>query len=220
MPVTPVHGLTKTLAFIVLGLFLCGTIARNHTYGTAIRLQEDIVLKSPRKSRAHLNLGALYMQAGRLSEAIQEFETVIRLADVSCTADCERFNYGAAAVANLSGIYFDLSHRYYLGRDPVQGEAYLNRADRILEYGEKYKPTVSVIAHRMVLALRRGQPHDALRVVSVAESQGFNSWILLLNKAEALRLLGRCDEARVVYQEARQADRVASLNWTMPTCQL
>jgi len=61
--------ITTPLTVIALGRAL--------VWSDAVRLNEDIVRKSPNKARAHNNLGALYATKGQLDKAIIEFRKTI-----------------------------------------------------------------------------------------------------------------------------------------------
>jgi tetratricopeptide (TPR) repeat protein len=55
------------------------TANRNHVWASDTMLWEDAASKSPLKTRPHLNLGSAYENAGRLSDALREYETAVRL---------------------------------------------------------------------------------------------------------------------------------------------
>jgi Flp pilus assembly protein TadD len=64
--------------FIVI-LFSVLTYARNALWRDEIRLWEDVVTKSPNKSRGHFMLGLILGKKGRFDEAIREFQTALKL---------------------------------------------------------------------------------------------------------------------------------------------
>ena len=67
-------------ALVIATAFLVMTDARVSAYASPVALWEDAVAKTPMNGRAHLNLGTYYALAGRINEAQQEYETVIRIA--------------------------------------------------------------------------------------------------------------------------------------------
>ena len=71
--------LLPALAVPVLAL-AAATAARNEVWRDEIRLWEDVAAKSPAKARVRLELGRLYLEAGRLGEAEQALQEAIRLA--------------------------------------------------------------------------------------------------------------------------------------------
>jgi Flp pilus assembly protein TadD len=71
--------LLSALAMPVLAL-AAATAARNEVWRDEIRLWEDVAAKSPAKARVRLELGRLYLEAGRLGEAEEALREAIRLA--------------------------------------------------------------------------------------------------------------------------------------------
>ncbi len=75
-------GLEKKiiLLFVVIViLFSVLTYARNEVWRDEIRLWNDVVAKSPNKSRGHFKLGLILGKKGRFDEAIREFQTALKL---------------------------------------------------------------------------------------------------------------------------------------------
>jgi len=54
------------------------TYARNDIWREEVRLWEDVVRKSPNKTRPHFNLGRAYQKQRRFEEAIVEYRTVVQ----------------------------------------------------------------------------------------------------------------------------------------------
>jgi protein O-mannosyl-transferase len=63
--------------FVVLLSFW--TLQRNSVWENSISLWQDCVKKSPNKDRPHADLGRSYELAGRLDEAIEEFEKTLKI---------------------------------------------------------------------------------------------------------------------------------------------
>lgn len=73
----------KALGVLLLGAGVI-TLAlmsgmRNEVWKDSISLWEDVVKKSPGKSRGHYNLGVVYQEQGMNDKAVKEFKTAIRL---------------------------------------------------------------------------------------------------------------------------------------------
>jgi protein O-mannosyl-transferase len=60
-------------------VFLATTRARVADYSSELRIWSDTVLKRPLNARAHLNLGHAFEAAGKLPDAIAQFEVAFRL---------------------------------------------------------------------------------------------------------------------------------------------
>jgi len=65
-------------AMLVLGLGFA-TFQRNHVWGDAIRLWQDVVAKSPKTGRSNNNLGVALEAAGRRPEAVKAFSRAIEV---------------------------------------------------------------------------------------------------------------------------------------------
>lgn len=74
------NGTLAISGALVLMLLLSGlTYERNKAWGTKLSMWQDVVEKSPMKSRPHNNLGNCYMLLGRPIEAIEEYKLAIAL---------------------------------------------------------------------------------------------------------------------------------------------
>jgi tetratricopeptide (TPR) repeat protein len=71
-----VAGAMVALAAVGLGAL---TIARNHDYRTDSALWSDTAAKRPQNPRAHFNLGLILLRLDRPAEALERFQTAIRL---------------------------------------------------------------------------------------------------------------------------------------------
>jgi tetratricopeptide (TPR) repeat protein len=87
--------LVAVLIVVVLGF---ATWQRNHVWGGAIRLWQDVVAKSPNKGRAHNNLGVSLEDAGRRPEA---FKTLSRA--IAVDPDYYKSYYNLADLYLISG---------------------------------------------------------------------------------------------------------------------
>ncbi|UCE71212.1 MAG: tetratricopeptide repeat protein [Nitrospiraceae bacterium] len=67
------------VAGVITGVIMLGgmTYGRNRVWQNEITLWEDVVKKSPEKSRPHNNLGKAYAEHNRLDEAITEYKAAI-----------------------------------------------------------------------------------------------------------------------------------------------
>ena len=65
-------------ALVVIALSI-SAYARNATWSDLVSIHEDIVGKSPRKPRAHINLGVSYEERGLLDSAAREYSTALLL---------------------------------------------------------------------------------------------------------------------------------------------
>jgi tetratricopeptide (TPR) repeat protein len=67
------------LSGVVACLFVNLTVQRNNDYHSEFSMCQDIVAKRPDNPRAHTNLGFDLQHAGRLPEAIEQYEQALRL---------------------------------------------------------------------------------------------------------------------------------------------
>ena len=68
------------LALCLVGiLFTAWTFERNKVWADEITLYQDCVKKAPAKARPYNNLGAALMRAGRLGEAVQQFQSALAI---------------------------------------------------------------------------------------------------------------------------------------------
>jgi tetratricopeptide (TPR) repeat protein len=77
-----IHRWRIPVATGIAGLILLFSLAayqRNRIWQDELSLWSDVVRKSPNKARTHLGLGAVYKEAGRQDEALQEYKTAVTL---------------------------------------------------------------------------------------------------------------------------------------------
>jgi len=72
------RAIVASLAIIIV-LLTSATYARNAIWKYDLSLWKDVVNKSPGKARAYNNLGFAYKNQGRIDEAIEHYETAIKL---------------------------------------------------------------------------------------------------------------------------------------------
>jgi tetratricopeptide (TPR) repeat protein len=135
------NALRRTSAVVLVAVILimsAATYARNTVWRSEISLWEDVVGKSPRKSRPYSNLGKAYQEAGMVDKAIAHMLTAINL-------DPTRF----PVYYNLGNAYrekglIDMAIKQYilcLERKPDYAEAHNNlgnayRAKGLLDMAE------------------------------------------------------------------------------------
>lgn len=160
----------------------------NPVQPTAIGLWEDVVSKSPKKTRAHINLGRAYQESGRYDEAIQEFQAAMILSTFPSTPEYQRHTTRQLASMNIAQMLlttgqFDLAEKLLVG---VWNE----------------EPGFPGIATNLsVIYAARGQVQLAFEVIEAGISQLPNyPWYsgdgkLYLNRAILEKQMSRCTEA-------------------------
>jgi len=68
-----------TVSVLILSIYSFAVIQRNKIWADGYSLWSDTVIKMPESSKAHYSLGNAYNEQGRLNEAIEEFQTALRL---------------------------------------------------------------------------------------------------------------------------------------------
>jgi len=71
-------GIAAGFTVIIL-LLAVVSFVRNRTWGDEITLWEDVVSKSPQKARPYLGLGKAYIDEDRTNDAMEAFQTALRL---------------------------------------------------------------------------------------------------------------------------------------------
>src|SRR6185295_2749440 len=73
-------GRCSRVAFAVVAVvFIVLTVRRNRDYQTELTIWTDVVTKRPDNARGYYNLGHACLRAGRVEEAIRNYETAARL---------------------------------------------------------------------------------------------------------------------------------------------
>jgi len=77
----PISLMAFTLFLVIVGLLAVAAYDRNSIYKTHVSLWENVAKTAPNKRRAHENYGQALSSAGRYSDALREFKTVMALKD-------------------------------------------------------------------------------------------------------------------------------------------
>ena len=75
----PDRAVSAILLAVVVVVLAAGTFTRNYCWSDKVAMWQDVVEKSPRKARAHNNLGEAYHQRRLLDQAIGEYAQAIAL---------------------------------------------------------------------------------------------------------------------------------------------
>lgn len=94
----PLKKIAVYVLTIILGAYSGLTIDRNLDWRSEYTLWSKTVRQSPDSSRAHNNLGGVYMNKGLLDEALKEYQEAIELAPWD-----QKFHYNAGNVYALLG---------------------------------------------------------------------------------------------------------------------
>jgi tetratricopeptide (TPR) repeat protein len=158
-----------TVAAVVLTLGLL-TIQRNRVWENDLTLWTDTVKKSPGLARPHLNLGLACQLSNRPDAAIAQYREALAVNPRLSLAHI-----------NIAGI--------------LAGRGDLDAAESALRRAAELSPSLpDPYLNLAVIALKRRQPEAALELLDRAESLG-DSYLVHLNRADALRQLGRYEEA-------------------------
>jgi tetratricopeptide (TPR) repeat protein len=139
-------------------VFLIGTVSRNAVWKDDYSLWADTVLKSPDAETPRYNLANVLAHEGRLREAIQEYQAVLRLDPGHAKA---HNNLGIAyAMSGLRDNAID-EFRASLGIDPDNANAHYNLGNA---YGEKRMWDKAVEQYTSALAInpRYAEAHNNL----------------------------------------------------------
>ena len=82
-----------TLFLLAASASTLATLARNRDYRSRMSIWQDAVLKRPASAYAHLNVGAMYLEEGRIDEAIKSLR---RSLDLRPNFPATHFNLGNA----------------------------------------------------------------------------------------------------------------------------
>jgi tetratricopeptide (TPR) repeat protein len=120
--------------FAVVTVVLSGTTyARNMVWRDEVRLWEDVVSKSPGKSRSHYNLGVAYDSKGMTARAIEHFSVALRI-----NPDSPEAHNNIGVVYMSTGAY-DVAINHYqiaLSLKPGYAEASKNLAIALRSKGQ------------------------------------------------------------------------------------
>lgn len=176
-----------------------------------ISIWEDAARKSPLKPRPHMNLGAAYLDARRLDEAITEFHNAIRL--VESRSPSERAYVVPRAAANIGSA---------LSKQGKHAEAESALSKAWTEFPGHPGIGVNLASALLTEARRRLQAAVGVTTEAIAaqrtqyrsfEAPGYLYW----NRATALYMLGECARAQQDFYTAQKLDAdLAAL--TVPVC--
>jgi protein O-mannosyl-transferase len=153
------------------------TANRNRDYHSVITLWEDTVEKAPDNSRARINLGSSYSDAGRLTEALKEFDAARRLKPNDADAE---YNVGNTL---LKMERFDEASSHY---------------QKALELNPKYGMAHYGLAYVLI---RTGLVEQSLAHLQLANQLMPKEPNTLRTLASSLSFTGRTQEAFVRYEE-------------------
>lgn len=187
------------LGILILAIFAVMTVQRNHVWGSAISLWEDTALKSPLKPRPRAELATAYAEAGRLDEAIREYDNAILLAQ--STPDSDRQHVVPRTASNIGSV---LTAQ---GRS-TEAEAMLSKA--WADYPGH--PGIAVNLAGVLL----GEARKRLQAAEGVTSDGIAAWergvhfeapgYLYWNRGNALFMLGDCARAQQDFQTAKRLE--------------
>lgn len=179
----------KTLNYLVLISFLTlmiinsiHVIKRNEIWRDGYSLWSDTVKKMPGSSIAHNNLGLVYVNQGKIDNAIQEFQTVKRLNP-----------YDLKARFNLGSVYID---KRMFHEAIEQFEAVIGHAS-----GDQYLHNKLGIAYAKL-----GRLDEALKEFLAAAELDANNSEFIINTGIAYQKLDRIDDAIQEFQNALKLD--------------
>ena len=206
--------------------------ARNAVWQSKLALWQDVAAKSPRKARAHVNLGHALEQLGKTDEAAAEYRTALTLPGESISRLEVLRNLGAVEIrrGNLADAETALEEgRAYAPRDAelLNNLAILalerndaQRAQALAEQAVEAAPKNGAAWNTLGEArLARGDAAAALpafeRGAALDPDKSVRHW----NVALALDRLGRTTEAcaaigQFLATERDPAERQAALEWS------
>jgi tetratricopeptide (TPR) repeat protein len=197
-------------------LFMAGSYRRNLVWKDEITLGQDVLTKSPNKSRPHNYLGVAYNEAGMVDRAIEHLQTAVRLDPKSASAhnnlglaydkrgladEAIRQFRIAISLKPLSGTYVNLGvaysnkglideaieqYRIALKLKPDNGDAYVNLG---IAYGEKGLIDQAIASLETAVTLNPLDP------------------VVHHNLANAYRIKGLLDKAHDHLQRAKNLKR-------------
>jgi tetratricopeptide (TPR) repeat protein len=173
------HVLPAAIALSLVGALFCGwTFERNKVWADEITLYRDSAAKSPAKARSHNNLGAALSRQDRVKEAIEKFQTALKINPQFSDA---HYNLGYA-LARTENLDEGILHFREAVRVEPKRVKYLNNLGAALilkgDYSEavdhfktalKTNPSDADVHNNIGLAYKkRGQPGAAMQHFSRA----------------------------------------------------
>ena len=174
------------------------TIARNYQYRNTVSLWEDVVSKSLSKPRPRLNLGRAYQIAGDGNQAMREFQNAALLAMATDRPKDERLMVRQFAAVNMGEMLMSTG-------DPRA----IMEAERIMSQVWNEDPGFPGLANNLAIIYSLdGRYGMAVKILDFAltRMREYPMFIdggkLRLNRAMALKAMGRCAEALPEFQLA------------------
>ncbi len=179
-----------------LGLAVAGTLAtarRNTVYRSEIAIWGDTAAHRPANPRAHNNLGAALVAAGRLPEAAEAYRAALRLKPDYADA---RTGLGRVLSAEGRSAEAVAAYREALRLRPDDAEAENNLGNELAASGDL---AAAVEHYTRALALRPDLAEAAYNLQRVRPAAEFNL-------ANSLFQSGQSERAREHYESALRAD--------------
>ncbi len=99
----------SVLIVLFLILLTTMTVSRNAVWNTKLSLWSDAAQKSPMKSRSHNNLGNCYMLLQKPFNAIEEYQTAVKLDPRNIEAYYNlALNFENVGILNQAVYYYDI----------------------------------------------------------------------------------------------------------------
>ena len=216
----PVSG---ALFLLILLSYSFATYQRNFIWQDELSLWQDVVRKSPNKSRGHNNLGIAYSNLGRIDEAISEYQTALRFPSV----------YAAESHYNLGNAFYkkgrlnESIHKYRvsLGIKPESFDSHynlalayrdagqLNAATRELQEAIRINPEMAE-AHNNLgnVYFIQGKFEEAIETYQQSIRLDSDNKEALYNLGLAYSEIGRSEEARSYFLRASEIDPNLPMN--------
>lgn len=198
----------------VLQLNLAIAYSKNGNTDEALQILSAIVKEHPDYAQAHTNLGIVYTQQKRFSEAAREFETALRL---DPSDDTVRLSYVKALTALLQYDRAEPLIHEYLQKHPRDFEAlYFNgiverglgnyaAAEKSLRQAVALNPNHAEAHYNLGFVLaRQGKPAEARPELEKALKLNPESSEARFQLASVLRALGQQDQAHEQLQALQQ----------------
>ncbi|MBI5788347.1 MAG: tetratricopeptide repeat protein [Candidatus Schekmanbacteria bacterium] len=211
-------------------LLLRGTYQRNRVWSSELNLWKDITLKSPRKSRPHLSLGAAYTHLGRYPEAVREYEAALSADPYYAKA---YYNLAIALEKQRAIDQAIINYEKCLKLDVNYGEAYnnlgglyllqgrLDEAEKAFKNSLRLKPDFFEIrANLAAIYLQRGQKDLAkaefLTLLQQKPDFGevhFNLATIYMQEQDYVNALRHLEIARRIQPRQPPLDVIDGLIW-------
>ncbi len=138
--------------FLLVVIFSVTAYARNYVWKDSVKLWEDIVRKSPNKPLPRYNLGIAYADCGRLHDAINSYNEVIR---INYAYSTDVYNNLGLAYLTVGEVDQAIRVLEYISRTSIDSDIHFNLANAYMAKGQADK---AVVAYKTALQRR---PNDA-----------------------------------------------------------